>query len=91
MRALLQPGRLYVIDRGYAEYQLFQDIIDAKSGFIGRIRDNAVWQLVEERPTEVQWAATMPARPACAATGLSGWGATKAARFSSNLCASSKW
>jgi hypothetical protein len=50
LRALLQPGRLYVIDRGYAEYQLFQDIIDAKSSFIGRLRDHAVWQVVEERP-----------------------------------------
>lgn len=50
LRAMLQSGRLYVIDRGYAEYQLFQDIIDARSGFIGRIRDNAVWQVVEERP-----------------------------------------
>jgi hypothetical protein len=50
LRALLQAGRLYVIDRGYAEYQLFQDIIDAGSSFIGRLRDNAVWQVVEERP-----------------------------------------
>jgi hypothetical protein len=50
LRALLQAGRLYVIDRGYAEYQLFQDIIDAHSSFIGRLRDNAVWQVVEERP-----------------------------------------
>lgn len=50
LRAMLQAGRLYVIDRGYAEYQLFQDIIDAKSSFIGRLRDNAVWQVVEERP-----------------------------------------
>jgi hypothetical protein len=49
LRAALQPNRLYVIDRGYAEYQLFQDILDAKSNFIGRIRDNAVFQLVEER------------------------------------------
>lgn len=49
LRAALQPNRLYVIDRGYAEYQLFQDIIDAKSNFIGRIRDNAVFELVEER------------------------------------------
>ena len=39
-----------MIDRGYAEYQLFQDIIDAGSSFIGRLRDNAVWQVVEERP-----------------------------------------
>jgi hypothetical protein len=50
LRALLQAGRLYVIDRGYAEYQLFQDIIDARSSFIGRLRDNAVWQVIEERP-----------------------------------------
>lgn len=50
LRRQLQPGRLYVIDRGYAEYQLFQDVIDARSSFIGRIRENAVWELVEERP-----------------------------------------
>ena len=50
LRALLQAGRLYVIDRGYAEYQLFQDIIDAGSSFIGRLRDNAVWQVIAERP-----------------------------------------
>src|SRR5208283_1815715 len=49
LRKALQALRLYVIDRGYAEYQLFQDIIDAGSDFIGRIRDNAVWQVVEER------------------------------------------
>lgn len=50
LRATLQAQRLYVIDRGYAEYQLFQDIVDAGSDFIGRIRDNAVWTVVEERP-----------------------------------------
>jgi DDE family transposase len=50
LRAALQAGRLYVIDRGYAEYQLFQDIIDTRSDFIGRIRDNAVYEVVEDRP-----------------------------------------
>ena len=50
LRATLQPGRLYVIDRGYADYQLFQDIIDAGSGFIGRIKGNSVWTVIEERP-----------------------------------------
>jgi hypothetical protein len=50
LRATLQALRLYVIDRGYAEYQLFQDIIDAGSDFIGRIRDNAVWTVVKEHP-----------------------------------------
>ena len=50
LRATLQADRFYVIDRGYAEYQLFQDIIDRGSHFVGRIRANAVWKLVEERP-----------------------------------------
>ena len=50
LRATLQAKRLYVVDRGYADYQLFQDIVDAQSDFIGRIRDNAVWTVVEERP-----------------------------------------
>jgi hypothetical protein len=50
LRTTLQAHRLYVIDRGYAEYQLFQDILDAGSDFIGRIRDNAVWTVVAERP-----------------------------------------
>jgi len=50
LRATLQAQRFYVIDRGYAEYQLFQDILDAHSDFMGRLRDNAVWTVVEERP-----------------------------------------
>jgi len=54
LRRALQPGQLYAIDRGYAEYQLFQDILDAKSSFIGRIRDNAVWQLIQERALTAQ-------------------------------------
>jgi hypothetical protein len=54
LRQHLQAGRLYVHDRGYADYQLFQDILDAGSSFIGRLRDNAVWQLVEERPISVK-------------------------------------
>jgi hypothetical protein len=54
LRAALQSGRLYAIDRGYAEYQLFQDIIDAGSSFIGRVRDNAVYQIIEDRPLSAE-------------------------------------
>jgi hypothetical protein len=50
LRATLQPDRLDVIDRGYAEYRLFQGIVDGGSNFIGRIDDNAVYRVVEERP-----------------------------------------
>jgi DDE family transposase len=49
LRALLEAGRLYVTDRGYAEYALFQQIIAAGSSFICRIQNNAVFRVVEER------------------------------------------
>lgn len=45
----LQPGRLYVLDRGYAKYGLFQQILDASSSFVCRTCDNAVFEVVEER------------------------------------------
>ena len=54
LRKMLEPDRLYVVDRGYAEYQLFQDILDRGSSFIGRIRSNAVWTVVEERPVSAK-------------------------------------
>jgi hypothetical protein len=54
LRGMLEPDRLYVIDRGYVEYQLFQDILDRGSSFIGRIRNNAVWTVDEERPVSVK-------------------------------------
>ena len=44
----LQAGRLYVMDRGYAMYKLFQAILDAGSSFVGRLRDNAVYRVVRE-------------------------------------------
>jgi hypothetical protein len=54
LRGMLEPGRLYVVDRGYAEYRLFQDIQDRGSSFIGRIRNNALWRVVEERPVSTK-------------------------------------
>jgi hypothetical protein len=45
----LQAGRLYVLDRGYAQYDLLQQIIDAGSSFVCRLQDNAVFEVVEER------------------------------------------
>jgi hypothetical protein len=50
LRAMLQPDRLYVIDRGYAGYQLFRDILDARSSFVGRVKDNTAFEVAEERP-----------------------------------------
>ena len=58
LRKMLEAGRLYVVDRGYAEYQLFQEIIDAKSSFVGRIRNDANWIAVKERPVSPEAKAT---------------------------------
>jgi len=49
LAANLQPGRVYVTDRGYAKYRLLQDIVDIGSSFVCRIRDNAVFRVVGER------------------------------------------
>jgi hypothetical protein len=46
----LQAGRIYVIDRGYAKYKLLQEILDHKSSFVNRIRDDYVGTVLEERP-----------------------------------------
>ena len=44
----LEPGRIYVKDRGYASLALFQKVLDNKSSFVCRLRDNAVYDLLEE-------------------------------------------
>lgn len=49
-REFLSPNKLYVLDAGYSEYKLFQNIMDAGSSFVARLKDNAVWDLLEERP-----------------------------------------
>lgn len=50
LRKMLQPGHVYVVDRGYEEYQLFQDIVDARSSFIARVQDSVAYTVFEERP-----------------------------------------
>lgn len=44
----LEPGRIYVKDRGYAGLALFQTILDHDSSFVCRIRDNAVYDVLAE-------------------------------------------
>ncbi len=49
---MLQPGRLYVLDRGYANYGIFAKVIQAKSSLIARVKDNTVYVVQEERPLD---------------------------------------
>jgi len=46
----LESGRIYVQDRGYASLALFKQILDQHSSFVCRIRDNSVYDVLEERP-----------------------------------------
>lgn len=50
LRESLGSGKLYVLDAGYGQYSLLGDILKAKSSFVARLRDNAVWEVLEERP-----------------------------------------
>src|SRR4030066_1202803 len=50
LRNALSPNKLYVLDAGFNLYSLFQDIINANSSVVARLRDNAVWEILEERP-----------------------------------------
>ncbi len=50
LRAMLQRGRLYVIDRGYLDHELYREILEAGSSFIGRIKDNGAYRWVGVSP-----------------------------------------
>ena len=46
----IESDRLYVMDRGFAKFALFNRIVEAKSSYVCRIRDNSVYDVLEERP-----------------------------------------
>jgi hypothetical protein len=50
LQHMLQAGRLYVLDRGYADYELFRDILAAHSSLIARVKDSIAFSVGEERP-----------------------------------------
>jgi hypothetical protein len=50
LRAMLKPGRLYVFDRGYLDHQLYRQVLEAHSSFIGRIKDNGAYTAESIRP-----------------------------------------
>lgn len=38
------------MDRGFAKFRLFNQIVAAQSSYVCRIRDNSSWEVVEQRP-----------------------------------------
>jgi len=49
LAARLQPDHVYVLDRGYAAFWLFEQILGIGSSFVCRIRDNSVFEVIEDR------------------------------------------
>ncbi len=49
LQSTLQPDRVYVMDRGYAKFELFADILKVHSSFVCRVRDNSVYEVLEAR------------------------------------------
>jgi len=49
LRKQLRSGKIYVVDAGYAQYSLLEDILKARSSFVCRLRDNAVWETLYEK------------------------------------------
>ena len=49
LRKQLGPGKIYVLDAGYGQYCLLQDILKARSSFVCRLRDNAVWETLYQK------------------------------------------
>ena len=49
MARALESDRTYVMDRGYSKFELFNRIVDARSSYVCRIRDNSVYDVIEER------------------------------------------
>jgi len=50
LRGLVRPDGFYVFDRGYADYGVFQELHDLPCSFVGRVQNNAVYEIQEERP-----------------------------------------
>lgn len=50
LRKLLKEGMLYLTDRGYIDYGMYQAIHDAGSFFVSRLKDNSTFEIVQERP-----------------------------------------
>ncbi len=49
LRKRLSADHCYILDRWYAQFQLFDDIHAIGSSYVCRIRDNSSWQVLEQR------------------------------------------
>ena len=49
LKQMIQANSLYIVDRGYMDYSLYQTILNGKSSFLARLRGNFVHEQIEAR------------------------------------------
>jgi IS4 transposase len=49
MERMIDPDKLYVMDRGYAKFTLFNKIVACNSSYVCRLRDNSKYQVTKRR------------------------------------------
>jgi hypothetical protein len=54
LRRKLSAGHTYVMDRWYAQFTLWNDIKAAGSSYVCRVRDNSLYDVMEDRPLDAQ-------------------------------------
>jgi hypothetical protein len=70
LRRHLEPDHCYVLDRWYAQFTLFNDIVDAGSSYVCRVRDNSHFAVAEDRPLSAAARADGVVRDALVRLGL---------------------
>jgi hypothetical protein len=50
LRRTLEAGRCYVADSAYGNYEILDQIIDMCSSFVMRVREDCVYEVIEQRP-----------------------------------------
>jgi len=50
LKKLLEPGKLYITDRGYINYAVYQAVHDGESFFVARLKDNSAYEVLADRP-----------------------------------------
>ena len=50
LRKRLRAALLYILDRGFIDYSLFQAIHEVGSFFVARIKDNSTYEVLADRP-----------------------------------------
>ena len=50
--APLREGCIYLFDKGYCDYNWWRSIIDAGAHFVTRLKRNAAFEVIEERPCD---------------------------------------